>query len=122
MIKLAYIYRLLFLTGLFLTIIAIPEQILANSHFSKKTEINANHHNLVKAIINENLVADIVDNEITDEDSYHQFFGATLKVDSYRFGYLLPKQEAIDFDKFQVPFHKFPHLFILFHCWKYLCL
>jgi hypothetical protein len=110
------------LTGLFLTIIAIPEQMLANSHFSKKTEINANHHNLVKAIINENLVADIVDNEITDEDSYHQFFWATLKVDSYRFGYLLPKQEAIDFDKFQVPFHKFPHLFILFHCWKYLCL
>ena len=121
MIKLAYIYRLLLVTGLFLTIIAMPKM-SANNHVSKKTEFNAGNHNLLRMISNENLIADIVDNEINDVDFFHQHDSIISKSNTYRFGDLLNEKETSHFAKLQVPFHKFPHLFILFHCWKYLCL
>lgn len=117
MIKLAYIHRLLLLIGLFLLITAIPEM-SANKQVFKKNEINSGNHNSLKTILNENLIADI---DIADEDSYHQFLGIILKADFYRYG-CISREKEVDFTKLQVPFHKFPHLFILFHCWKYLCL
>ena len=116
MVKLAYIHRLLLLTGLFLLVTAMSEM-SAKTHVCRKSEINTGNHNSLKTIFNENLIADI---DITDEDSYHESFGIILKPNSYRFAYI-SQEEEIHFAKFQVSFHKFPHLFILFHCWKYLC-
>lgn len=121
MIKLVYIYRLLFLTGLFLTISA-TSKISANNYASKNTEINSSSHSLLKTISNENFIADIFDDELNDDDLFHQNSDIILKSNAFRFSEILQQQETINFTKFQVPFHKFPHLFILFHCWKHLCL
>lgn len=121
MMKLVYIYRLLFLTGLFLTTPAISK-VSANNYASTKIEINSGNHNLLKVIFNENFIADIVNDEIIDDDLLHQPSVSILKANISRFSNVLQEEETTDFTKLQIPFHKFPQLFILFHCWKYLCL
>ena len=121
MIKLAYIYRLLFLTGLFLTITA-TSKMSAAKYTSTKTEINPGNHSLLKIISSENFIADIVDDELTDDDLFHQPSASILKANIYRFSNFLQEEETTDFTKLQIRFYKFPHLFILFHCWKHLCL
>lgn len=122
MIKLAYIHRLLFLTGLFLTMMVMPEM-SASDHLSKKTEVKAGNHNVSKILSNENLIADIVVNEeIIDEDLSNHHLSIILKPDAYRFGDTLQEKEKTHFAKLPIPSHKFPLLFILFHCWKCLCL
>ena len=120
MIKLAYIYRLLFLIGLFLTTPA-TSKISANNHVPKNTEINSSNHSLLKTISNENFIADIVDDELTGDDLFHQSSTIILNSNVYRFSDVLQQEKTINFTRFQIPFHKFPHLFILFHCWKHLC-
>lgn len=121
MIKLAYIYRLLLLTGLFLTIIEMSE-ILSINHASNKTEINAVNRNLLKTTPNENLIADVVENEITEDDFFPQYANFLLKSESNHFSFELHQEDTTDLTKIQIRFYKLPHLFILFHCWKYLCL
>ncbi len=122
MLKLAHIYRFLLLAGLFLSITAVAEM-SANNYISKKTEINAGNYTSLNVTSNENLVADLVDNEITEDvESNHQFLSINLRSGSYGFCDVASTEERSVLTKFSVPFYKFSHLFILFHCWKYLCL
>lgn len=100
----------------------MPE-ISANNYSAKKSEFNAGNHNLLKVITNENLIADIVVNEISDDDDFlHQHSSIILKSDSHRFGCLLQQEETTEYINSQLFLHKFPRLFILFHCWKYFIL
>jgi hypothetical protein len=119
--KLTYLYRMLLFVGIILTAKAMAVDSVKN-HSTKKSEITSGSKIYLEVLSKDNLLAEDVDNDIADEKPFKNSFSNDLRSVSYGFCDVTIEAERTVLSKFSVPFYKFSHLFMLFHCWKYLCL
>jgi hypothetical protein len=117
MLKLTDIFKLLLFVGTLLT-----SKVLSAQSFNSQFSINA--HVIKSSCLNVNHDDSFVveDNDVSKSVKYYSanHFANSSKSFFYDFGLIKREFPQIFLEKITTPLHRLNHLFIFFHCWKFL--
>ena len=116
----AYILKLILFVGLWLSAKVISVK-ATDSHVVKKVNATLNNWSLLETITNDDMIAEDGDKDIADNDFAQNQVGEESRSGFHGLGVQREVKKS-DLTKCFLSSYKSTHLFIFFHCWKFLFL